>query len=165
MTLSSAMKLAASAVKKAQTKHKKYYDCNTRPLMHQVGEWVLIHFPVEETGQQRKLLKPWYGPYQVTTVTETEVTAIKVHSPQDGTISVHASIMTRCPLYFLLEAGQRSGPGRLLRWVDQDETEPDQKSREGVIQKLKEPTQRQGSLLLIRSGWIEKMIWKMDFLR
>ena len=114
-TLSSARELAATAVKKAQTKYKKYYDRNTRPLTHQVGDWVLIRFPPEETGRQRKLSKPWYGPYQVTAVTETGVTAAKVYSPQDGTISVHASRVTRCNLLFLQEA-----TGMVVDGVDQD---------------------------------------------
>ena len=43
MTLCSARELAACAVKKAQTKYKKYHDHNTRPLMHRVGDSKPFH--------------------------------------------------------------------------------------------------------------------------
>lgn len=111
------------AAKEVQTKYKKYYDCNTRPLSHRIGDWILIRFPTEETGKQRKLSKLWHGPYRVTAVTETGIIAVKVYVPQDGTISVQASRVTNWPPSF--PAGsywygdRRSGPGRPPKWVDQ----------------------------------------------
>ena len=73
-------------------------------------------------------------------MTETGVTAVKVYSPQDGTISVHASLVTRCPPAFPAGSywygGRRSGPGRPPRWVDQlvqDDTEVDQASLEAGV--------------------------------
>ena len=109
MTLSGAIK------RWAQTKYKKYYNHNTRPLRRWFCDWALIRFPPKETGQQRKLSRPWYGPYRVTTVTEMGVTAVKVYSPQDGTTSVHASHVTRCPPAFpeggYWYGGRQSGLG------------------------------------------------------
>ena len=83
-------------------KYKKYHDRSTYKLDYKVGDhdWILIRFPAEEIGKQRKLSKPWYGPYHVTGMTDTGVTAVKVYSPQDGAISVHASCVSRCPLSF-----------------------------------------------------------------
>ena len=55
VSLSSARKLAASSIQAAQVRYKKYYDKKLHPVKYQVGEWVLIRFPHEETGRQRKL--------------------------------------------------------------------------------------------------------------
>ena len=73
-------------------------------------------------------------------MTETGVTAVKVYSPQDGTISVHASRVTRCPPAFPAGSywygGQWSGPGRPPQWVDQlvqDDTQVDQASLEARV--------------------------------
>lgn len=69
-TLSSAREIAVSSLQAAQIKYKKYYDSNTRPLVHQVGDWILIRFPLEETGHRRKLSRSWYRPYRVVAMTE-----------------------------------------------------------------------------------------------
>ena len=49
-------------------------------------------------------------------MTETGVTAVKVYRPDDGTIVVHVSRVTRCPPEFPAGSywygGKRSGPGR-----------------------------------------------------
>ena len=58
-TLSKARKLAADNIQRAQRKYKKQYDKHTKPIPYQVGDWVLIRFPQEESGANRKLSRPW----------------------------------------------------------------------------------------------------------
>ena len=57
-------RLAAETIQKAQTKYKMQYDCKAKPDQYRIGEWVLIKFPSEESGKQRKLSKPWH-PYRI----------------------------------------------------------------------------------------------------
>ena len=114
-----ARKAAVSAMQNAQKKYKQYYDRCTKSLDYKVGDWILIRFPAEETGSQRK---PWYGPYRIVSFTETGVSAVKVYKPGDGTISVHTSRVSRCPPAFPAGSywygGKRSGPGRPPQWID-----------------------------------------------
>ena len=122
MSLSSARKLAAEAIHQAQKKYKGDYDKKTLPRDYRIGEWVLVKFPADETGQMRKLSRPWHGLYRVTEQNNPDVTVVKVYRPQDGAIQVHKTRVNPCPAAF--PAGyhwygnRRSSPGRLPRWVD-----------------------------------------------
>jgi transposase InsO family protein len=55
ISLSSARELAASSIHAAQKKYKHHYDKKTRPVPFRLGDWVLVRFPQEESGKQRKL--------------------------------------------------------------------------------------------------------------
>ena len=111
LTLSSARQLAAEAIQKTQVKYKKAYDRNSRTRDLRVGDWVLIRFPQEETGANRKLSCPWHGPYRVVDSDATGVTAVKVYASQEDPIHVHQSHWW---------CGNRSSsPGRPPKWVDQ----------------------------------------------
>ena len=122
LTLSSARQLAAEAIQKAQVKYKKAYDPNSRARDLRVGDWVLIRFPQEKTGANRKLSCPWPGPYRVVDSDATGVTAVKVYASQEDPIHVHQSQVTRCPPGF--PAGywwygnRSSSPDRPPKWVD-----------------------------------------------
>ena len=82
----------------------------------------MIKFPQEETGAQRKLSRPWHGPYRITDMDDTGVTAVKVYYPQDGTIRVHQSRVSHCPAEFpagyFWYGDRRRKPGRPPKWVD-----------------------------------------------
>ena len=79
-SLSLARESAVSAMQEAQKKYKKYYDRRSKSLDYKIGDWILIRFPAEETGSQRKLSKPWYGPWmQVYTSKGTELIYIRDH--------------------------------------------------------------------------------------
>ena len=90
--------------------------------MYQVGDWILIRFPQDETGIMRKLSRPWHGPYRVVDKRDPDITAVKVYAPQDGQIQVHQSRVVHCPCElpagFYWYGGRRSSPGRPPRWVD-----------------------------------------------
>ena len=68
---------------------------------YRVGDWVLIRFPSDETGKQRKLSCPWHGPYRVITVNDTNLTAAKVYFPREDTIKVHRARAKPCPEEFM----------------------------------------------------------------
>lgn len=57
-SLSFARTLAAETIQKAQMKYRVQYDRKAKPDQYRIGEWVLIKFPSEESGKQRKLSRP-----------------------------------------------------------------------------------------------------------
>ena len=121
VSLSSARKLAASSIQAAQVRYKKYYDKKSHPVKYQVGEWVLIRFPHEETGRQRKLSRPWHGPYRITEENDPDVTVVKVYFPEEGTIQVHKNRVCPCPPQiptgFYWYGGNRKSPGKIPKWL------------------------------------------------
>ena len=65
VSLSSARQLAASCIQQVQVKYKKQYDRKARTSALRVGDWVMVHFPQEESARWRKLSRPWHGPYRI----------------------------------------------------------------------------------------------------
>ena len=63
LMLSSARELAMKNNQKAQKKNQRLYDRKAMEKPLRVGDWVLVRFPYEETGKNRKLSQPWHGPY------------------------------------------------------------------------------------------------------
>ena len=59
-SLTSARDLAAKAIRKAQNKYKHQYDRSARQVNIQLGDWVLVYFPQDESGRWRKLSRPWH---------------------------------------------------------------------------------------------------------
>ena len=58
MTLSSARSLAAASIEEAQKKYKRHYDRKAKQQRFKTGDQVLVRFPGEEQGKQRKLSSP-----------------------------------------------------------------------------------------------------------
>ena len=122
-SLSSARKLACQCVAEAQKRYKFQYDKHLQPIDFQLGDWVFVHFPQDETGPLRKLSRPWHGPYRVIAVDEPDVTLIKVYFSNHSPIQVHQSRVKPCPPD--LPAGsywygsRRAGPGRPPKWTEQ----------------------------------------------
>ena len=102
MLLSSARELAACSIQAEQLKSKSFYDRShhVSNKQYQVGDWVLVRFPHEETGAQRKLSRPWHGPYHVVKCQPPNITVVKVYKPQDSQIHVHQISVTPCPKEF-----------------------------------------------------------------
>ena len=134
LSLSTARRLAAESIQAAQAKYKRSYDRHSREIDYQLGDWVLIRFPQEESGRMRKLSRPWHGPYRIIDRRDPDVTVVKVYAPQDGQIppqdgqiQVHrectsAPRVAYCPpelpAGFYWYGKRRSSPGRPPRWVD-----------------------------------------------
>ena len=89
--LQSARDLASSTIRSAQKKYKCSYDRRMYSLKLQVGDWVLIHFPHEEAGANCKLSQPWYGPFWIVSIQQSNIIANKVYFPQEEPIRVHMS--------------------------------------------------------------------------
>ena len=118
LTLSTARETTLESIRKAQRRYNEGYDRRADNYSYCVGDWVLIRFPSEETGQLRKLSRPWRGPYRVTSCNETNVTAVKVYFPREDSIQVHQLRVKPCPRGFTAGYGsKRKGPGRPPRWV------------------------------------------------
>ena len=121
LSLSSARELAADSIRKAQVKYKAAYDRKATPMHYQVGDWVLVKFPQEETGKHRKLSRPWHGPYRIVSWRDPDVTVVKVYASQDGQLQVHQSRVAPCPSGFpagyFWYGSRRHSPGRPPKWV------------------------------------------------
>ena len=117
LSLASARQLANETIHKAQKKYKAQFDYKAKPDRFRVGEWVLIKFPHEESGKNRKLSRPWHGPYRIITMTDTDITATRIYFPEDGSIKVHQGRVTKCPMGFRTGVywygDKKQGPGRL----------------------------------------------------
>ena len=55
LLLSTARSLAVKANKEAERRCKSQYDKTAKTSKFQVGDWVLVYFPQDETGKNRKL--------------------------------------------------------------------------------------------------------------
>ena len=55
LTLSTARESALESIRGAQKRYKSQYDRKTDTFEYKIGNWVLIHFPNNETGRLRKL--------------------------------------------------------------------------------------------------------------
>ena len=132
LSLSSARELAADAIREAQKKYKRLYDRKASVVDFRVGDWVMVRFPQEESGKNRKLSRPWHGPYRVISRDDPDVTVVRVYAPQYGPIQVHQTRVTPCPPQlpagFFWYGTRRHSPGRPPRWLlnlDKDPGSPD----------------------------------------
>ena len=55
LSLSSAREIVTQSIQKSQKQYKKHYDAKATSAKFKVGQWVLVRFPQEESGRQRKL--------------------------------------------------------------------------------------------------------------
>ena len=116
LSLSTARRLAAEAIKGAQIRYKRTYDQRSKEVNYQLGDWVMVKFPQEETGRLRKLSRPWHGPYRIIDRRDPDVTVVKIYAPQEGQIQVHQTRVAPCspqlPAGFYWYWTRRSSPGR-----------------------------------------------------
>ena len=123
LSLSAARDLAAKNIHRAQRKYKTQYDRKATQHKYGIGDWVLVRFPNKESRKQRKLSRPWHGPYRVLSSNDPDVTVVNIYFPKDNQIQVHQSRVKPCPSEF--PAGYywygktKKGPGHPPKWVDQ----------------------------------------------
>ena len=82
LNLSSARALAAKSILKAQQNQKDQYDRHTNSSKLKVGDWILIHFPHEESGKYHTISRPWHGLYHIVSCNNPDITAVKIFSHQ-----------------------------------------------------------------------------------
>ena len=87
-----------------------------------LGDWVLVYFPKDEVGRNRKLSRPWHGPYRIIEKRDPDITLCKVYFPEEKSIQVHQTRIQPCPMNFpagyYWYGSRRVGPGRPPKWVD-----------------------------------------------
>ena len=139
LSLSSARETVAKCIRQAQKKYKSQHDTKLVIVNYELGDWVFVKFPHEETGRNHKLSRPWHGPYRIISIDDPDVSVVKVYFSQDPSIQVHLSRVQSCPIDFpagyYWYGSKRRGPGRPPKWVDsllsgsiplyQDGTEPE----------------------------------------
>ena len=83
---------------------------------------MLVCFPQDEAGKQRKLSRLWHGPYRVTQINDPDVTVVKVYFPEEGLLQVHQLRICQCPsglpvgFYWYGETWKSSG--RVPQWAE-----------------------------------------------
>jgi len=116
LCLSSARHLDEKSITRAQQHQKREYDKHSTPSKFKLGDWILIYFPLEETGKHRKLLRPWHGSYRIVSRDNPDITAKKIFFPDDHPIQVHQSRVMKCPpgfpRDFYWHGSKRAKPGR-----------------------------------------------------
>ena len=98
--LSSAQELAQRSIRKAQAQYKTQYDKKSMEPNYKIGKWVLVWFPQEKSGHNRKLSRPWHGPYQIIERMDSNLIVAKVYFPTERTICSHQTCVCKCPLHF-----------------------------------------------------------------
>ena len=122
LSLSSARQLASTTLQEAQKKYKRAYDRHARPGQYRVGDWIMIRFPQDESGKDRKLSRPWHGPYRVLMCDSPNIVACKVYFPEDGQLQVHQMRTTLCPPGFhngfYWYGKNQASPGHYPKWTE-----------------------------------------------
>ena len=121
LSLSSARELAASNIKTAQKRYKEQYDKRATPVSFKAGDLVLVQFPQDESGKNRKLSRPWHGPYRVIQCVDPDVSVVKQYFPEEGSIQVHQLRVRPCPQLptgYYWYGGKRHSSGKVPGWVD-----------------------------------------------
>ena len=73
--LSDAWALAQDNIKTAQKKQKRQYDRRSSESKLKVDDRVMVHFPSAVQGKAWKFARPYFGPYQVISLTPTNAPA------------------------------------------------------------------------------------------
>ena len=95
--LVTAWALARSHVSKAQRRQKMAYDRGTKQPPFREGERVFLHKPAEQTGEARKLARPFHGPYRLLEVGPNTAKITPVNRPEEEPLLVSLARLRRCP--------------------------------------------------------------------
>ena len=117
VSMAEAWKLAGDNIARAQETQKKKYDSGRPEVDLKVGERVMVYMPIDVQGQDRKLARPFHGPYRVLAVTPTNAEVRLVGQPTGESIFVSLDRVRRCYLEQGNETwtGKRGHPSRKRR--------------------------------------------------
>ena len=73
--------MAGEHIQHSQCKQKRNIDRRAKDRTVRVGDRVMVLMPREQTGKQRKLNRPYYGPYLVMDVHPNGVAVHPVDNP------------------------------------------------------------------------------------
>ena len=96
-SLSSARDLAVGNIKKGQESSKKCYGLKSRVTNFDIGDWVLVRFPQDESRRNHKMSKPWHCPYRFMEKNDPYMTVVPIYFPESGKIQIHLSRVCLCP--------------------------------------------------------------------
>ena len=96
--LSEAWQLARKEIQRSQKKQKYQCDCRAKLRNFQAGDRVMVYMPYEQTGKNRKLSRPYFGPYRVLEVHPNGVTVRPVDRPNDKSFRINLDRVTLCPM-------------------------------------------------------------------
>ena len=124
LSVSSARELAQRSTQKAQAQYKTQYDKKSMEPNYKIREWAsgfsCSSRTQEESGRNRKLSRPWHGPYRIIERMDPNLVVAKIYFPSEGTICIHQTCVCKCPPHFPVGyywyGGQHKGPGRPPRW-------------------------------------------------
>ena len=83
-------------MQEAQHRYKKQFDKTARQVAYHPGDRVFVFMPQETTGRNRKLARPYYGPYRVVSSSNSGLKVVPVDRPAQDPISVHADRVRPC---------------------------------------------------------------------
>lgn len=69
--LQEAWTIAHRNIEKAQARQKTYHDRKATEPSYQVGDQVMLYMPAEKSGKNRKLARPYKGPFKIVDVYDT----------------------------------------------------------------------------------------------
>ena len=95
--LASAWALARKAVSKTQKRQKTSYDRGVKQSPFREGDRVFLHKPAEQTGEARKLARPFHGPYRLLEVGLNTAKITPVNHPEEQPLLVSLTRLRRCP--------------------------------------------------------------------
>ena len=100
--LSCARRLARSSLSAAKTVQKRHFDQLHEAAVPDVklGDRVVVRFRAEETSRDRKIARPWHGPYRVTAVDLPNVSAKPIYASDSSAITVHLDRVRLLPPAF-----------------------------------------------------------------
>ena len=80
--LAEAWRTAQDHLKKAQKGQKRAYDCQAKERKVRVGDRIMVLMPAEHTGKNKKLHRPYFGPYCVIEIHLNGVMVVPVDRPK-----------------------------------------------------------------------------------
>ena len=95
-SLSDAWSSARENISEAQTRQKKFHDRKSSAPKIVVGDRVMVYMPKDSQGKNRKLARPYHGPYRVLSVTPTNVEVRLADKPKDDPIFISLDRVTLC---------------------------------------------------------------------
>ena len=96
INLKKARELALKSIKEAQEKQRSQYDKQSSIQVYNIGDRVMVFMPSDVTGKDRKLARPYHGPFRIIDLTRTNAEVQLIGRPQDQTIFVAIDRLRRC---------------------------------------------------------------------
>ena len=94
--LKSAWAAAKASIESAQAKQKAYHDQKSKATTLKVGDRVLVFMPSETKGKNRKLCRPFHGPYRIVSLTDCNA-EVQLMDGKKESIFVSLHRLRPCP--------------------------------------------------------------------